>query len=171
MKSVELAFAEAGRTGFDDYHSAALTYSCVLQPGETLESDRVIDQVGSMVASSLHYWWELYRQRGSDSFIRDEVRDVWDQYLGYVEDMETPPDKRYQQIHQGHCTYLVPEERQFITPAMIRFSGGFVGGPDEIIEMLRDREAGGLGEVTLMPPMDQARECFADFAEHVIARY
>ena len=50
-------------------------------------------------------------------------------------------------------------------------SGGLVGEPDQIIEMLRELEAAGLREVTPLPPMDCARECFSDFAEHVMAKY
>ena len=171
MDRIHRAFIDAEREPVEDFHTASLTFSCVLQPGETLESERVIDQVGAMIASSLHFWWELYTQHGSDAFIRPEVRDVWDQYLAFVDKMETPPTKRYQQIHDGHCTYLVPEERQFITPAMIRASGALVGEPDEIVQMLREREAMGLKEVTLLPPMEYARECFSDFAEHVMAKY
>jgi alkanesulfonate monooxygenase SsuD/methylene tetrahydromethanopterin reductase-like flavin-dependent oxidoreductase (luciferase family) len=122
-----------------------------------------------MVTASLHFWWELYQQSGSDAFIRAEVRDVWDRYLAYVERM--PERELHLRVHDGHCTYLVPEERQFVTPEMIRASGGLVGEPDEIIAMLRAQERGGLKEVTLLPPMEYARECYADFARHVIERY
>ena len=58
-----------------------------------------------------------------------------------------------------------------ITPELIRSSGGLVGEPDEIIEMLRQREAAGLREVTLLPPMEHARECFREFSEQVMERY
>jgi hypothetical protein len=37
--------------------------------------------------------------------------------------------------------------------------------------MLRQQERGGLKEVTLLPPMACARECYSDFARHVIERY
>jgi len=165
------AAREAGRDPGAGFHTAALTYSCVLRPGEALTSDRVIDQVGSMVTASLHFWWEIAAQRGTDSFIQPAVRDLWDRYVAYVEAMETPPERRFQQVHDGHCTYLAPAERQFVTPELIRASGGLVGEPDEIVEMLRERELAGLQEVTLLPPMAQARECFQEFAEQVIARY
>jgi alkanesulfonate monooxygenase SsuD/methylene tetrahydromethanopterin reductase-like flavin-dependent oxidoreductase (luciferase family) len=164
------AGAEAiGRTLDDGFHTAALTFSCVLEPGESLTSDRVIDEVGSMVSSSLHFWYELYQQQGSDAFIRPEIRDVWDQYLARVEAMD--PARRHMTVHDGHCTYLMPEERKFVTPEMIRASGGLVGEPDEIIAMLRDQESAGLKEVTLLPPMAVARKSYADFARHVIERY
>jgi len=165
------AASAAGRDLDNDYHTAALTFSCVLKPGEQLTDDRVIDQVGSMVTASLHFFWELAQQAGSDDFIDESIRDTWDEYKAYVDGMETPEDRRYLQIHDGHCTYLVPAERRFVTPATIRASGGLVGEPDEIIEQLRAQEAMGLKEVTLLPPMEFARDCYREFAEQVIARY
>jgi alkanesulfonate monooxygenase SsuD/methylene tetrahydromethanopterin reductase-like flavin-dependent oxidoreductase (luciferase family) len=169
LAQVRAGAAASGRKIGDDFHTAALTFSCVLRPGEKLTSERVIDEVGSMVSASLHFWWELYQQGGSDGFIRDEVRDVWEQYKAHVEAM--PPGRRHLNVHDGHCTYLMPEERRFITPAMIRASGGLVGEPDAIIAELRAHERAGLKEVTLLPPMAVARENFADFARHVIERY
>ena len=65
----------------------------------------------------------------------------------------------------------MPAERRFVTPATIRASGGLVGEPDEIIEMLHAQEAMGLKEVTMLPPMDYARECYREFSEQVMARY
>ncbi len=155
----------------DDFHTAALTFSCVLEPGETLESDRVIDEVGSMVASGLHYWYEAYKLTGRDGFVPDAVRDEWEQYLRQVEEIDEPPERRHLRIHEGHCTYLLPEERKLMTPNLIRNSGGLIGEPDDIIHQLRELEAAGLREVTLLPPMASARKVFDDFATHVMARY
>ncbi len=169
LKKVQAGAEAVGRTLGDDFHTAALTFACVLKAGESLTSDRVIDEVGSMVSSSLHFWYELYLQQGSDAFIRPEMRDVWDQYLAHVETMD--PARRHMSVHDGHCTYLMPEERKFITPEMIRGSGGLVGEPDEIIAMLREQESAGLKEVTLLPPMAVARQNYADFAKHVMERY
>ena len=97
------------------------------------------------------------------------MRDVWDRYLAHVN--RIPQAERHLRVHDGHCTYLMPEERKFITPELIRASGGLVGEPDEIIAMLREHERAGLKEVTLLPPMAAARECYSDFAKHVIERY
>jgi 5,10-methylenetetrahydromethanopterin reductase len=169
LARVQAGAATAGREFGTNFHTAALTFSCVLKPGEKLTSDRVIDQVGSMVTASLHFWWELYRQSGSDAFIRPQVRDIWDRYLAHVE--RIPERERHVRVHDGHCTYMMPAERQFVTPELIRASGGLVGEPDEIIAMLREQERGGLKEVTLLPPMASARECYDDFAKHVIERY
>ncbi|MBN9485620.1 MAG: LLM class flavin-dependent oxidoreductase [Alphaproteobacteria bacterium] len=160
-----------GRTLPDDFHTAALTYACVLQPGESMTSDRVIDEVGPMAAATLHYWWELYQKDGDTSTVAGRCRDLWEEYLAFTEKMETPLSKRYQQVHLGHCAFLPSEERCFITEDLIRATGGLVGTPDEIIAMLREREAMGLSEITLLPAMSQARRNLGDFAEKVIARY
>jgi alkanesulfonate monooxygenase SsuD/methylene tetrahydromethanopterin reductase-like flavin-dependent oxidoreductase (luciferase family) len=174
LATIEQGASEASRKLPDPFHTAALTYACVLQPGEVLSPtvpERVIDQVGSMVLASFHYWWELAQKAGTDAFIPNDCRDEWDQYLKWVDAMETPADRRYQQIHEGHCTFVVEAERRFVTEATIRASGGLVGAPDQIIDQLRQLEAAGLREVTLLPPMDSARECFGEFAAAVIERY
>ena len=163
--------AAVGRTLPADFHTTALGYACVLRPGESMTSDRVIDEIGSMAAASLHYWWELYQKDGDTSTVAGRCRGLWEEYLAFTERMETPPHKRYQQVHLGHCAFLPAEERRFITEDLIRSTGGLVGTPDEIIAMLREREAMGLGEITLLPAMREARRNLKDFAEQVIARY
>ncbi len=162
--------AEAiGRTLPDQFPSAVLTYACVLQSGEKLTSDRVVDEVGSAVLSSLHFWYEIYLQRGTDAFIQAKIRETWDAYKAYVES-EMPLDRRHQQLHRGHCAFTPEGERRFITPELIRASGGLVGEPDEIVAQIRDLEAGGLTEILLLPPVAVARDNFKTFAEQIISR-
>jgi alkanesulfonate monooxygenase SsuD/methylene tetrahydromethanopterin reductase-like flavin-dependent oxidoreductase (luciferase family) len=171
LETMRQGAAAVGRMFHGDFQTAALSYACVLRPGESMTSDRVIDEIGPMAAATLHYWWEFYQKDGDISTIAQRCRNLWDEYLAFTEKMETPPAKRYQQIHFGHCAFLPPEERRFITEDLIRATGGLVGTPDEIIAMLREREAMGLNEITLLPAMDAARRNLGDFAEHVIARY
>lgn len=174
QKSLEVmrtGAAAVGRTLPETFHTAALGYACVLEPGESMTSDRVIDEIGPMATASLHYWWELYQKDGDTSTVAGRCRNLWDEYLAFTEKMETPAARRYQQIHLGHCAFLPPEERRFITEDLIRATGGLVGTPDEILAMLRERESMGLGEITLLPAMAQARRNLRDFAEKVIARY
>jgi alkanesulfonate monooxygenase SsuD/methylene tetrahydromethanopterin reductase-like flavin-dependent oxidoreductase (luciferase family) len=170
LATIRAGAARVGRTLPADYHTAALTFSCVLRAGEPLTSDRVVDECGSMAAASLHFWWELATQSGSDHFVPPAARDDWEQYKKFVDGLGVPRERLHLRIHDGHCTYLVPEERRFITPAVIRASGGLVGEPDEILDMLRSQEKAGLREVTLLPPMANARGILADFAKQVIAR-
>ena len=171
LETMQQGASAVGRTFPDGFHTAALTYACVLKPGEKPTSDRVIDAIGPMAAATLHYWWELYQKDGDTSTVAQRCRTLWDEYLAFTEKMETPLAKRYQQVHFGHCAFLPTEERRFITEDLIRATGGLVGTPDEIIAMLREREAMGLDEVTLLPAMAEARSNLEEFAEQVIARY
>ncbi len=171
LETMKAGAAAVGRLLPGEFHTAALGYACVLRPGESMTSDRVIDEIGSMAAASLHYWWELYQKDGDTSTVAGRCRNLWDEYLAFTEKMETPLAKRYQQVHFGHCAFLPPEERRFITEDLIRATGGLVGTPDEILAMLREREAMGLNEITLLPAMAEARRNLRDFAEQVIARY
>ena len=171
LETMQQGASAVGRAFPKDFHTAALGYACVLKPGEKMTSDRVIDEIGSMAAATLHYWWELYEKDGDTSTVAQRCRNLWDEYLAFTEKMETPRAKRYQQVHYGHCAFLPPEERRFITEDLIRATGGLVGTPDEIIAMLREREAMGLDEITLLPAMDTARQNLRDFAAQVIARY
>jgi alkanesulfonate monooxygenase SsuD/methylene tetrahydromethanopterin reductase-like flavin-dependent oxidoreductase (luciferase family) len=171
LETMRQGAAAVGRAWPDGFHTAALSYACVLQPGERLTSDRVIDEIGPMAAATLHYWWEFYQKDGDTSTVAQRCRNLWDEYLAFTQKMETPLERRYQQIHLGHCAFLPPEERRFITEDLIRSTGGLVGTPDEIIAMLREREAMGLDEITLLPAMTEARRNLDDFARQVIARY
>jgi alkanesulfonate monooxygenase SsuD/methylene tetrahydromethanopterin reductase-like flavin-dependent oxidoreductase (luciferase family) len=171
LETMQQGASAVGRRFPDSFHTAALTYACVLKPGEKPTSDRVIDAIGPMAAATLHYWWELYQKDGDTSTVAQRCRTLWDEYLAFTEKMETPLAKRYQQVHFGHCAFLPSEERRFITEDLIRATGGLVGTPDEIIAMLREREAMGLDEVTLLPAMAEARSNLEEFAEQVIAKY
>jgi alkanesulfonate monooxygenase SsuD/methylene tetrahydromethanopterin reductase-like flavin-dependent oxidoreductase (luciferase family) len=171
LETMQQGASAVGRSFPGDFHTAALTYACVLKPGESPTADRVIDAIGPMAAATLHYWWELYQKDGDTSTVSQRCRPLWDEYLAFTEKMETPLARRYQQVHLGHCAFLPPEERRFITPDLIRATGGLVGTPDEIIAGLREREAMGLDEVTLLPAMAEARRNLKEFAEQVIAKY
>ncbi len=169
MEYVGQGAARVGRS-MSDYHTVSLTSVVVLEPGEKLTSDRVIDECGSWVSAVLHFAYEIYEFTGNEDMIPPAIADIWEEYRSYVEKMETPKEKRYLQLHNGHCTFLMPEERRFITPKAIEGSC-IVGTPDEIVEKIRSAEKNGLKEVTLLPPMDSARKVLDDFATKVMAIY
>jgi alkanesulfonate monooxygenase SsuD/methylene tetrahydromethanopterin reductase-like flavin-dependent oxidoreductase (luciferase family) len=171
LETMQQGAAAVGRILPGDFYTASLGYACVLQPGEKITSDRVIDEVGPMALASLHYWWEAWQMNGDTSTVAGRCRELWEEYVAFTEKMATPLNKRYQQVHLGHCAFVPPEERRFVTEDLIRSTGGLVGTPDEIIAMLREREAMGLQEITLLPAMATARRNLRDFAEKVIAKY
>ena len=153
-----------------DFHTATLTSAVVLRPGEKADSDRVVEQCGSQVAAGLHFAYEIVKLTKNEAAIPHGFEGVWQEYCDYVEKMETPREKRYLQLHNGHCTFLIPEERRFVNETTIRAST-LVGEPDELVARIREAERGGLKEVGLMAPMAAARTVFKEFAEQVMRRY
>ncbi|MGE0826518.1 MAG: LLM class flavin-dependent oxidoreductase [Candidatus Binatia bacterium] len=171
MHAVKSGAAHVGRdTQLDNFHTVSLTSAVVLQPGESVKAERVIDECGSWTTAALHFVYEMYKQTHREEVVPEGFRGIWEEYCAYVDRMPTPAEKRYLQIHNGHCTFLMPEERRFVTPEAIR-STCLVGTPDEIIEQLRAAERAGLKEITLLPPMAVSRKVLTDFADHVMRRY
>ena len=166
MEKVRRGAEQAGRTLPEDFHTSVLTYACVLKSGESLASDRVVEETGAPVVSSLHFWYELMLQRGNDGFIQDSIRAEWEDYKRHVEAM--PQGRRHQTLHTGHCAFLPEDERRFITPNVIRATLGLVGEPDEIKEQIAKMEIAGLKEILLLPPQACARENFREFAQTVM---
>lgn len=168
-KRINCGAAEVGRVLPEDFHSTVMTFACVLRPGEKLNSERVIEETGAQVVASLHFWYELFRQKGHDNFVIDSVRDVWNSYKIYVE-KEMPLERRHLLVHQGHCANLPDKERRFVTPSMIMVSGGLVGEPDELVARIQELEEAGLKEIVLMPPRNSMRTNFKVFAREIIAK-
>ena len=169
MGRIRAGAARVGRS-MEDFHTAELTYACILKPGESLTSDRVIDTCGHMVASRLHGLWEAVQLRG-EHVVPDAIRPVWEEYRDFVAGFNVPRERAGQVVHRGHCTYLLAEERRFVTREMLRSTGALVGTPEEIIDMLRAKERNGLKEVILLQPMATARENLTEFRREIIDRY
>jgi alkanesulfonate monooxygenase SsuD/methylene tetrahydromethanopterin reductase-like flavin-dependent oxidoreductase (luciferase family) len=169
-RQLQAGATKAGRTLPSNFHVTALTTAVVLQPGEQLTSDRVINECGSQVAAVLHFVYEIYKYTKNEDVVPPALKNVWSAYYDYVEKMATPPEKRYLQLHNGHCSFLMPEEHRFITPEAIRGTC-IVGQPEEILDQLQQAEKAGIKEVALLPPMDYARKVLKDFSEKVISRY
>ncbi len=170
VEAIRGGAAKVGRTLPSPFHTTALTTAVVLRPGEAVDSERVVEQCGSQVAAALHFAYEVWSKTRSDAAIPRGLANVWQEYVDYVDAMETPAAKRYLQIHEGHCTYLVPAERRFVTAETIRASA-LVGEPDELIAQIKEAEQAGLSELGLLPPMAAARTVLREFAEQVIQRY
>ena len=159
---------KAGRELPNPFDTTALIGGCVLRPGEKLTDDRVIDETGSFVSAILHFAYEIWKDMGKkDELIPPYFANVWDQYLARVEDMSLPEQARFRQIHDGHCTYLQPGERKFMTPEAIKGSC-LVGTPEEIVHQLNELEKLGIHGISLLPPAEFQRKVFRDFSELVM---
>lgn len=164
MGTVKQGALAAGRELPDDYHTTSITNAVVLRPGEKLTDDRVIEATGAWVVAMIHFVYEIYEYTRNEEMIPEFMHGVWGEYRDHVAHMDLPPEKRFRRIHDGHCTYYPPDERRFVTPEMIRGSH-LVGSPDEIAEQIRKAEAGGLREISLLPPLAVLRDTMRDFTE------
>jgi alkanesulfonate monooxygenase SsuD/methylene tetrahydromethanopterin reductase-like flavin-dependent oxidoreductase (luciferase family) len=159
---------EAGRKLPEPFLTTALVGGCVLRPGEKLTDQRVIDETGSMVTAVLHFAYEIWKDLGKkNQLIPPYFADKWDEYIARVDDFSLPEHARFRQIHEGHCTFMQPAERKFVTPEAIKATC-LAGTPDEIVHQLGEFDRIGIHGVSLLPPAEFQRKVFRDFAEMVM---
>jgi len=158
----------AGTKGrnLDGFEIYALMNLLLLEPGESLTSQRAIQQCGSAIMANVHYLVDLHRETGADP--PTYVQPIWDDYLSFHATRDT--DRAHQQLHQSHYAYLDPDEERFITPEIIR-NFCLAGQPHEIIERLHELEGEGLHGVNFALPTDAAPAIVETFASQVIDAY
>ncbi len=137
----------------DPFPVVSLTNIVVLEPGESVTSERVIEENGPFVISSLHYLYDKIRQYGGES--PHHLRGMWDDYTAVVE--RGPEHIRHLRIHDGHCTFLRDDERRFVTEELIRQTC-IVGTAPEVAAKIAALDEAGLSEIMLLPaPGTQVR--------------
>lgn len=167
FKEVNEGARAAGRTLPDGrLPCVSLTHICVLRPGETLESPRVVDMTGHWVAAALHGVAAGFAQMLA---VPADARVTFEAYAEYVRRMEIPRHELYLHLHRGHVIYLLPEERRFITPAAIH-STTLVGSRADVIERIRALERAGVRQLVVNPPLDRYRECIDEISNELIER-
>ncbi|MEE8396338.1 MAG: LLM class flavin-dependent oxidoreductase, partial [bacterium] len=117
LTEVKKGARRAGRS-LDGFYTSAMVNLMMLQPGESLTSERVIAECGSSVMSGMHYLAERHYETGEDP--PPYARPVWREYIAYLDGF--PPGQRHQKIHGSHYSHLDPDEKKFLTPELIRAS-------------------------------------------------
>ena len=166
LKAVKQAAAAAGRPDMK-WETPLLTTGCVLQPGETIRSQRVVDRVGPVAIVALHALWE------ASAVIRDAegpLHETGRRYREeYVERTGTPADRAYLKVHEGHLIYLKPGEEKYLDENVVN-SITLTGTADEIIARVKALEKVGATQVALQVVND-GKAMIEEFSEQVIARY
>jgi alkanesulfonate monooxygenase SsuD/methylene tetrahydromethanopterin reductase-like flavin-dependent oxidoreductase (luciferase family) len=164
-KHAEAGAARVGRSAAK-LPIVSLTHVCVLKPGEGLDSPRVKAMTGPWVMASLH---ALAAGYASPRSLPPDARKVFDAYAEQVARMPGTREQRDMLLHTGHCTFVSPEERKFVTAETIRATT--IAGPREpVIDQLRALKAAGLSQVFLNPPMEGFEECLDDISRELIGR-
>ena len=68
--------------------------------------------VGPWVMTCLHAIAAGYAKPRS---MPPAARKVYDAYAEYVAQLPGPPDERYLELHNGHCTFVPEREKRFVT--------------------------------------------------------
>jgi alkanesulfonate monooxygenase SsuD/methylene tetrahydromethanopterin reductase-like flavin-dependent oxidoreductase (luciferase family) len=155
----------AGRLLPADFYTSAMVTLVMREPGEALDSPRIVAECGAAVLSGLHYLVARYLEAGEEP--PDYARPIWKAYLGWLD--EAPPDVRHQRLHGSHYSFLDRQEARFLTADLIRGST-LSGTPEELVQRVRELEAQGLDQVMLYPPLNRQYRVLEDFAERVMAR-
>ena len=136
---------------------AGLFFGTVLDDGEDVSSERVMEAAGHGAAVSFHFWYENGRPM-------DELPNgpAWEQAYADV-----PGDERHLAIHDLHLIGVNERDRPFVTPELITAMGGAYR-PAELRDRLTAMEAGGLTEVAYQPAgpdIPRELEAFAKAAQ------
>jgi alkanesulfonate monooxygenase SsuD/methylene tetrahydromethanopterin reductase-like flavin-dependent oxidoreductase (luciferase family) len=169
VETVKRAAADAGRTDVDvtgpSFPIVNLLNVIMLDKGEDVLSERVIAEHGPFIVAGMHYLFDGVRQ-----YNRTPPRgllDVWEEYTAMIE--RTPEHTRHIRIHEGHCTYLHPDEVKLITENLIR-STCIVGRPEECVEQLREMEQAGVDQIVVLPAMGHQDAYAERLAREVMAK-
>ena len=164
LANVHRGAERVGRS-LDEFKTYALVNLLMLEPGEALDSERAIAEIGSGIMVNVHYLVERWKETGEDP--PDYVKPIWKDYLAFLEERDAA--RQHQEMHKSHYSYLDPEEARFITPEMIR-TFSVAGQPEEIVEQLREYERQGLDGINFIPTLDQQYRLIEDFARKVMSR-
>jgi alkanesulfonate monooxygenase SsuD/methylene tetrahydromethanopterin reductase-like flavin-dependent oxidoreductase (luciferase family) len=155
----------AGRALPADFDTSAMVTLVMREPGEALDSARILAECGAAVLSGLHYLVAEHLESGKEP--PAYARGIWKAYLDWLN--EAPPDVRHQRLHGSHYSFLDPDEARFLTPELIQGSC-LAGTPEELVDQVRELQRQGLRAIMLYPPLNRQYRVIEDFADRVMAR-
>ena len=161
--------ATAAGRDVSEVYCSNLTSSCVLRPGESITSPRVLRQIGPFAILFLHTYWdpvEMTVGPFAPPSVAPQAKRYFDEH---IMKLKTPLDRRYQEMHLGHEIFLRPGEEAFITPELIKIST-LAGPAAEIIDRIRALEEVGVTNIALNVCGTDAREMIREFGREVISK-
>ncbi len=136
----------------------------ILKPGESIESNRVLQSVGPFITNLLHVLCEWDENLlPADKKILDHVK----QYKAYVAGLD--PERRHLVLHEGHLIYTRDEELRYLVPEIAEVAA-MIGTPETILDRIKALEAAGLKHFAFQVT-DAPAEEIKNFSENIIARY
>jgi alkanesulfonate monooxygenase SsuD/methylene tetrahydromethanopterin reductase-like flavin-dependent oxidoreductase (luciferase family) len=156
--------ARSGRS-LDSFHLSVRVNFAVLEPGEPVDSERIVNEYGPQIMTSMHSVMDRHLEFGEDP--PDFLRPIWKDYLEFH--MSRPPDERQKIMHESHNAYVAPSERRFVTPEVIR-RFCVVGQPAEVLEQVRELEKSGVRQLMCNFPLERGYQMVRDYAKNIIQK-
>ena len=164
LKHVREGAARAGRS-LDGFHTCALTPVVVLEPGEALNSERVVREYGPAILASVHYAYDKWMRNGGDP--PPFMEPIWKRYCELMDDV--PPHLRHLRLHDSHYAFVREDEAPLVTEELVR-AVALVGTAGELIERIRDLERQGLSQLMFLPTVVNQYRLVETFSRQVMAK-
>ena len=156
--------AKSGRS-LDNFHLSVRVNFAVLDPGEPVDSERIVNEYGPAIMTAMHSTMDRHLEYGEDP--PEFLRPIWKDYLEFH--MARPAAERQKMMHESHNAYVAPDERRFVTPEVIkRFC--IVGQPAEVLEQVRELERKGVRQLMCNFPLERGYQMVRDYAKNIIQK-
>ena len=163
MANVRLGAERAGRP-LDGFYTALFRSVVVLEPGEAANSQRIVLESGPSIMSRVHELYERLRKTGGEP--PAYVRPIWKRFCALMAGV--PDEVLHFKLHQGHSTFLPPEEAELITEGLVRATC-LIGRPEELVERLRGLEREGIRQFMFQPPVEYQYRIVENFSRKVMS--
>jgi alkanesulfonate monooxygenase SsuD/methylene tetrahydromethanopterin reductase-like flavin-dependent oxidoreductase (luciferase family) len=157
--------ATRGGRSLDGFHLSVRVNFAILDPGEPVNSDRIVNEYGPAIMTAMHSVMDRHLEFGEDP--PEYMRPIWKDYLAFH--MSRPAAERQKMMHQSHNVDVAADERRFVTPEVIkRFC--IVGQPAEVLDQVRDLERQGVRQLMCNFPLERGYQMVRDYAQNIIQK-
>lgn len=156
--------ARSGRS-MDDFHLSVRVNFAVLDRGEPVDSDRIVNEYGPAIMTAMHSVVDRHLEYGEDP--PEFLKPIWKDYMDFH--MARPAGERQKMMHQSHNAYVAPDERRFVTPEVIR-RFCIVGEPAEVLEQVRELQRRGVRQLMCNFPLERGYQMVRDYAKNIIQK-
>ena len=164
LANVNKGLARSGRS-LNNFHLSVRVNFAVLEPGEPVDSGRIVNEFGPAITTSIHSTVDRHLEFGEDP--PEFLRPIWKDYVAFH--MARPAAERQKMMHESHNVYVAPDERRFVTPEVIkRFC--IVGQPVEVLEQVRELERQGVRQLMCNFPLARGYQMVRDYAKNIIQK-
>jgi alkanesulfonate monooxygenase SsuD/methylene tetrahydromethanopterin reductase-like flavin-dependent oxidoreductase (luciferase family) len=162
--NVRTGAAKSGRS-LEGFHLSVRVNFAVLDPGEPVNSERIVNEYGPAIMTAMHSVVERHFEYGDDP--PEFLRPIWEDYLALH--MARPEAERQKIMHESHNAFLAADERRFVTPEVIR-RFCIVGEPAEVLEQVRELERKGVRQLMCNFPLERGYQMVRDYARNIIQK-